>query len=170
MSSLPDWRIEQYALDHQMISPYNKDQLNPGSYDVLLDDTLLIEHPTAVNERIWKKIDISQKQYMLSPGEFVLGCTQEVVRIPDHLEGVFCLKSSRGREGYNHMLAAYLDSGFIGKVTLEIHNCNRFNSLPLYKGLRIGQIRFSQMESEPLKSYSKTGRYHLDMGPVPSKG
>jgi dCTP deaminase len=170
VSSLVDWQIEDLCIDNHLITPYNPAQLNPASYDVLLGDTILIECPTVNGLRAWKEVDISMSSYCLAPNELVLGATQELVRLPHNIESVFCLKSSRGREGFDHALAAYIDPGFHGRVTLEIHNSNRFNVLKLYKGLKIGQLRFALLEYPPRKAYDETGRYHLDMGPEPSKG
>lgn len=173
MSSLVDWQIEDLC-SHQddlaLIKPYNKAQLNPASYDVLLGDKILIERPPVNGLRSWEEVDISKNNYWLVPGELILGCTYERVSIPYNIESVFCLKSSRGREGFDHVLSAYIDPGFSGRITLEIHNSNRFNSLRLYAGLRIGQLRFSSLDAKPRKTYDVTGRYHLDMGPEPSKG
>jgi len=170
MSSLVDWQIEQLCVHSKLVSPYNELQLNPASYDVLLGDKILIERPPTSGLRVWKEIDILEKPYQLVPGEIILGCTNEVVNIPGNLEAVFCLKSSRGREGFDHVLSAYIDPGFHGKITLELHNSNRFNNLKLYAGLRIGQLRFSALTEYPRKTYDITGRYHLDMRPEPSKG
>jgi dCTP deaminase len=170
MSSLVDWQIEELCKEHQLVSPYNELQLNPASYDVLLGDKILIERPPVNGLRAWQEIDILEKPYQLVPGELILGCTNELVNIPSHLEAVFCLKSSRGREGFDHVLSAYIDPGFSGKITLELHNSNRFNNLKLYAGLRIGQLRFSTLSERPRKSYDVTGRYHLDMKAEPSKG
>lgn len=170
MSSLVDWQIVDLCNKCELISPYNAAQLNPASYDVLLGETILIERPTVNGLRVWGKIDISKSSYTLDPNELVLGATQEIVKLPHNIESVFCLKSSRGREGFDHALAAYIDPGFHGRITLEIHNSNRFNVLKLYKGLKIGQLRFARLDHYPEKAYDQTGRYHLDMGPEPSKG
>jgi dCTP deaminase len=153
-----------------LIFPYNPLQLNPASYDVLLGSKILIERPSVNGLRVWEEFDLTNGFYWLKPGEFILGSTDETVKIPSQVESVFCLKSSRGREGFDHVLSAYIDPGFEGQITLEIHNSNRFNSLKLYYGLKIGQLRFSKLDEHPRKTYDITGRYHLDMGPEPSKG
>lgn len=171
MSTLVDWQIAGYCERENLISPYTSEQLNPASYDVLLGDVILLECPSAIDgPRSWTEFDLREGPYALHPGEFILGCTREVVHIPCNLEAIFCLKSSRGREGYDHALAAYVDPGFYGRVTLELHNMNRYNSLQLTAGMRIGQLRFSELAEFPEKSYCQTGRYQGDMGPAPSRG
>lgn len=170
MSSLVDWEIEHRCKNEGLVSPYEDEQLNPASYDVLLYNAILVEAPPEGGVRAWRSINLHERDYSLAPGEFMLGCTSEFVHIPNDLEAIFCLKSSRGREGYDHALAAYIDPGFTGRVTLELHNMNRYNNLELFAGMRIGQLRFSALAERPRKSYAQTGRYHGDMGPAPSKG
>lgn len=169
MSTIVDWQIRGLSVEQGLIFPYNEEQLNPASYDVTLADAIRIETPQKAAKR-WMTVDISCQTYWLKPGEFILAATQEIVDVPKELEAIFCLKSSRGREGYNHMLAGYIDPGFRGQVTLEIHNCNRFNDLPIFAGLRIGQLRFAELASVPDRDYKQTGRYCDDIGAQPSKG
>jgi dCTP deaminase len=81
------------------------------------------------------------------------------------------LKSSRAREGYNHALSAWIDPGYCNsKLTLELVNVRRHYDLPLYPGLKIGQIVFMRMSEVPVNSYSKTGRYNGDSTVQGSKG
>jgi dCTP deaminase len=175
MSSLVDSQIENLARCSALVVPYNPEQLNPGSYDVVLGDTLLLERgpwdqPRGFTSEPWATHDIGKSTYWLQPGEFVLAHTAELVNIPKNLEAVFCLKSSRGREGYNHALAAYIDPGYSGRITLELKNYRQHTALPLYAGLRIGQLRFTTMDITPRKSYNVTGRYQNDKTVTPSKG
>lgn len=176
MSSLVDHQIDALAQKYGLIEPYNFEQVNPGSYDVLLGDTILVEDPNCPvhydphESGRWLKVDISQEPYFLKPGEFILGHTKEFVRVPSNLEAVFCLKSSRGREGWNHALAAYIDPGFEGRITLELKNYNQYQMLKAIAGMRIGQLRFTTMDSEPLRGYDKTGRYQGDLGVQVSRG
>jgi len=51
-----------------------------------------------------------------------------------------------------------------------LHNCNRFNDLPLFGGLRIGQLRFSKLSGIPERDYKQTGRYYGDLYAQPSRG
>ena len=121
-------------------SPTPREMINPASIDVTLGSTLLREGRPG--EERWVEVDIENGVYSLEPGEFVLAATQELVRVPNNLECVFNLKSSRGREGYEHLMAAYIDPWVPGRVTLELVNVNRFHRLPLEHGMRIGQLRF----------------------------
>lgn len=182
MASLVDHQIRHLSRISGLIEPYDPEQQNPASYDVTVGSRLLVERPlhirhssrydgaTAVIDDRWIEFDISRHSFNLLPGEFVLACTEEFIRVPNYLEAVFCLKSSRGREGWEHALAAYIDPGFHGKVTLELKNNNQYHSLPIKAGLRIGQLRFNRLDELPLRPYSVTGRYNGDTTTTPSKG
>lgn len=166
---LPDHRIRQLALEG-MISPFRESQLNPASYDVTIGDVVILE------ERMgFREIDISQataeSPYWLAPGEFCLAETQEIFSLPDNVAAIFKLKSSRGREGYQHMLAGYCDPGWHGsRLTLELKNALVWSDLPLWPGLKIGQLAFDAMLEPCERSYRETGRYNLDARVAQSKG
>ena len=163
MSTIVDSQIESMCLSEaRLILPFNFDQLNPASYDVRLGGTILKESQSEgwVEEKL---------PYVLAPGEFVLGCTQEWVNIPSHMEAVFQLKSSRAREGYEHVLAGYIDPGFSGKVTLELVNVNRYRNLYLVKDMLIGQLRFMKTDQPCRVSYATKGHYQNDANVMASK-
>ena len=166
--TIVDHQIRQLCREKGLIEPFNPEQVNPASYDVTLGPTLLREG--GAGEDRWVSVDIENGIYSLAPGEFVLAHTAELIRVPNDLESVFNLKSSRGREGLDHLMAAYIDPGFHGRVTLELVNVNRFHRLPLEHGMRIGQLRFSKLDEIPMRSYAVTGRYHGDQGVQISKG
>ena len=163
MSTIVDSQIEIMCLsEDRLIVPFHYDQLNPASYDVRLSGTILVETTSGD----WHETALP---YVLAPGEFVLGCTQEWVNIPAHMEAVFQLKSSRAREGYEHVLAGYIDPGFSGKVTLELVNVNRYRNLYLVKDMLIGQLRFMKTDQPCRISYATKGHYQNDAGVMASK-
>lgn len=163
MSTIVDSQIEAMCLlESKLIAPFNFDQLNPASYDVRLSDTIRVEKETGD----WVEQSLP---YAMAPGEFILGCTQEWINVPSHMEAVFQLKSSRAREGYEHVLAGFIDPGFSGEVTLELVNVNRYRYLPLVKGMLIGQLRFMKTDQPCRVSYATKGHYQNDRGVMPSK-
>lgn len=168
MATITDHQIRALCREQGLVEPFVPELVNPASIDVTLGPTLLVEGKPG--EDRWVEVDITNGVYSLEPGEFVLAHTQEWVRVPISLECVFNLKSSRGREGYQHLLAAYIDPGFHGRVTLELVNVNRYHRLPLEHGMRIGQLRFSTLDTLPHRSYATTGRYYGDQGVQVSKG
>ena len=160
MSVLCDWEIRTLCNGGGAVSPFSMEFINPASIDVRLGKNLMIETP---HEADLELIDISEyteeNPYLLHPGEFVLAETVEKFRIPDRLSAQFVLKSSRAREGYQHLLAGWIDPGYRGRLTLEIKNIRRYHAIPLWEGMRIGQIVFHHMSQVPVKSYAETGHY-----------
>ncbi len=160
MSVLCDWEIRTLCNGGGAVSPFSMEFINPASIDVRLGKNLMIETP---HEADLELIDISEytkeNPYLLHPGEFVLAETVEKFRIPDRISAQFVLKSSRAREGYQHLLAGWIDPGYRGRLTLEIKNIRRYHAIPLYTGMRIGQIVFHHMSQVPVKSYAETGHY-----------
>lgn len=172
MSTIVDHQIKEIVATSRMIEPFRLEQVNPASYDVRLGSDILVEGMVTGPEQIrkrWLPVSIEEKPYILSPGEFILGVTEEYIRIPPSIEAVFQLKSSRGREGFEHALAGYIDPGFHGRVTLELSNLNQRHSLILTKGMLIGQLRFMFVNAIPEKSYEQTGHYQGDTSVQPSR-
>lgn len=172
MSTLVDHQIRELCRRSGLVEPFDSDLINPASIDVTLGETVLVEGRICgpESERVrWIPVDISNG-FTLAPGQFVLAHTAETVRVPNWIEANFQLKSSRGREGINHLLAGYIDPGFNGVITLELQNVNQRHKVELYTGMRIGQLRFNTLETPPLRSYAVTGRYMNDATVMPSKG
>jgi dCTP deaminase len=135
--------------------------VNPASLDVRLGPNLLIESAESLE---LVPLSIAHHSpvnpYWLVPGQFVLAETMEVFNMPESVAGQFALKSSRAREGLEHLLAGWIDPGFSGSVlTLELKNARQLQRLPLWPGMRLGQIVFHKMAHTPLVSYQKVGHY-----------
>src|SRR5436190_16277383 len=63
------------------------------------------------------------EQLTTAPGECVLACTAETVRVPAHLVARVEGKSSWGRRFLMvHSTAGFIDPGFYGQITLELKN------------------------------------------------
>ncbi len=93
--------------------------------------------------------------FIVQPGEFVLGVTQERLTVPDDLVVRVEGRSSLGRLGIIvHSTAGFVDPGFQGTITLEISNLNRL-PVALYPGMRVCQIAFEQMTSPAEMPYDK---------------
>ena len=174
MTVLCDWEIKNLC-EAGMIEGYAQDLINPASLDVRLGGRLMIE---VADTKDFVNVDISHRTennpYRLMPGEFCLAETKEIFHIPDTLSAQFVLKSSRAREGYENLLAGWIDPGFGltkgSRLTLELVNARRHWDLPLYPGMKIGQIVFFKMSSIPINSYSKVGRYNGDLKVQATRG
>lgn len=153
-----------------MVTPYDPELLNPASLDVRIGYTAVVE--TGADQ--FQEIDLShyskENPYWLAPKEFILVSTLEQFNIPSTLIGTFCLKSSRGREAWNNVIAGHIEPGWYNSVlTLELINEYRFTSIPMYPTLRIGQVKFEECYT-PKHDYAKTGRYNNDLKVQRSRG
>jgi dCTP deaminase len=169
---IPDFEIRRLCEHDRMIVPFDPEQLNPASYDVLLGNHLMVETVSSPELVLVDISDCSKEHpYWLPAGGFALAETFETFNIPDDIAAQFILKSSRGREGLSHALCGYCDPGWNGsKLTLELHSLRQLHPLPLYPGLKIGQLVFSLMSGRPDRTYAVTGRYNGDNGVTASKG
>lgn len=159
---LRDEDIRHLSETASLVSPFDPALLNPASLDLRLGTQLMVEvsHTPEL-----QRLDIghftAKHPYFLAPGEFVLAETAEVFSMPPDICGIFCLKSSRARQGYEHSHAGFADCGWTGsKLTLELKNNLSFHNLPLYPGLLIGQMVFLRMSGTPLLNYATVGHYN----------
>lgn len=169
---LPDYEIHDLCKRHAMVVPFDPDLVNPASIDVLLGDRIMIE----VADRPELQIHgiaghTAEDPYWLQPGEFCLAETTEIFNLPDFIAAQFVLKSSRAREGLEHLLAGWCDPGWHGsRLTLELSNARRMHPIGIWPGMKIGQMVFHKMEGIPGRSYAITGRYNGDLAVTASKG
>ena len=85
--------------------------------------------------------------FILHPNDFVLASTLEYIKLPENITGRLEGRSTWGRTGLQiHSTAGFIDPGFEGSLTYELHNMGKL-PLPLFPGIRIGQISFHRMES-----------------------
>ena len=164
--------VDIFALARRdLVVPFVPELVNPASLDVRLGKNLLVELPSTPKLMPYSIAGHTQKEpFLLHPHEFILAETLEEFRLPDCIAGQLALKSSRAREGIEHLLAGYVDPGYAGRLTLELQNARSMHAVPLWPGMRIGQIVFHTLTMLPSKDYSQTGRYHGDTQVQASKG
>ena len=147
---------------HIRIEPWDPGLVQPASIDLRLGTSFRVFH----NHRI-QAIDLADPPrdltehvaidpgdtFVIHPGEFVLGRTEERVTMPDDLVARIEGKSSLGRLGLIvHATAGFVDPGFEGTLTLEITN---FNSVPivLRPGLPIAQLSLMTLDRPAERPY-----------------
>src|ERR671921_1932959 len=145
-----------------VIDPWDPALVQPASVDLRLGDSFRVFHnhraaaidlrdpPTNLTEEV---VIAGEDPFVIHPGEFALGRTQEYVEIPDDLVSRIEGKSSLGRLGLIvHATAGFVDPGFKGTLTLEITN---FNSVPivLRPGLPIAQLSFMTLDRPAERPY-----------------
>lgn len=142
---LSDNSINYHVAVDGMIEPYNLEQLQPCSYDFILDKRAKRTDGT----------EIDLNDFVLEPGDFILASTNEYFRTPLTLCGEVKGKSSIGRLGLVIENAGHIDPGFEGNITLEV--CNISNepiSLSELVGKPFGQIIYHELDGVPLKGYN----------------
>jgi dCTP deaminase len=137
------------------IDPWDPSLVQPASVDLRLGPSFRVFHnhriqvidladpPSGLTEHVESE---EGEAFVIHPGEFVLGRTEEHVELPDDIVARIEGKSSLGRLGLIvHATAGFVDPGFRGTLTLEITN---FNSVPivLRPGLPIAQLSFMGLD------------------------
>lgn len=93
--------------------------------------------------------------FILHPNDFVLASTLEYIQLSPGIAGRLEGRSTWGRTGLQvHSTAGFIDPGFKGSLTYELHNMGKL-PLPLFPGIRIGQISFHRMETDVVEDYTK---------------
>lgn len=158
--------IEKRIGDSIFIEPFNRNQLNPNSYNLRLHNELMVYTDDVLDMKklpSTQTITIPEEGYLLEPGRLYLGRTLEHTRsegVVPMLEG----RSSIGRLGlYIHVTAGFGDVGFSGFWTLEMH-C--IHPIRIYPGVEICQIFFHSIQGEYEKY--KSGKYQHNKGIQPS--
>lgn len=153
---LADTRIlEEIEKQTIKIEPYNRADLGSNSYDVHLGKNLAMYKDHEIDAKKHNEIehfDIPEEGFVLEPGRFYLGVTEEYTETHAHvpfLEG----KSSTGRLGIDiHATAGKGDVGFCGNWTLEI---SVKVPVRVYAGMPIGQLIYFPVEGEIEIPYNK---------------
>ncbi len=113
------------------------------------------------------KEDISVKPHLLTPNEFVLGSTKEILRTDKDILTLIDGRSTYARLGISiHISAMSLDGLPFGleSSVLEIKN-NGNNSVLLYSGEAFGTYLFAKL-SEPIEG-EKNSPYKNQIGVTP---
>ena len=149
-----------------IIDPFDRQKINPNSYNLALHDELLVytHFPLDMKrENQAEKIRIPQEGLVLEPGRLYLGRTieyTETFNLVPMLEG----RSSIGRLGLMvHVTAGFGDVGFKGFWTLEIF-C--IHPVRIYAGVDVCQIYYHTICGKH-ENYS-SGKYQNNTGVQPS--
>lgn len=158
------------------VRPYRPGLINASSIDVTLGPKFRTEtrRNAIVGAVLSGRAGLELEERMLSPGElywlhpgeFMLASTAETIELPLNVSGEFRLKSSVGRMGLSHALAVWVDPGYRGQLTLELHNITQHHAVGVKAGDRIGQLIFHRHLPVPgPQSYAERGAYYNDEGP-----
>lgn len=151
---LPDFKLKKWGLQGGL-DPCILSHFNPASVDLTLGKSYI----DLANEKEYTFSEIGK--LLLKPGQAVLATTAEYIKLPPDLAASVYLKSSLARQGLDHALAGWVDPGFQGQLTLELHS---HRPIELAPGQRIVQLVLYSMQAEPETAYR--GRYQGQRGPT----
>lgn len=145
-----------------VIKPFDKNRLNPNSYNLSLSDELIVYTEPLLDMKKnnpYQQLKISAEGLLLEPNRLYLGRTVEYTEtnnLVPMLEG----RSSVGRLGlFIHVTAGFGDVGFKGFWTLEIF-C--VQPIRIYAGVEICQIYYHTLKGDH-DNYS-SGKYQNNQG------
>lgn len=145
------------------VDPLQESQIGPTSIDLRLAPVLLRYEATRIElgrtHPATREFEINAEDgYCLNPGDFVLGCTFERIRLANGYQGFIETKGDVARAGLQvHNCDGHVDPGSDHCITLEISNQNVI-PVVLYPMVLVCQI-FVHTTSGPCnKVYA--GKYH----------
>lgn len=151
-----------------IIKPFNKNNINPNSYNLTLAPELAMYKQIVLDMKRENQIEdiitIPETGYTLKPNILYLGRTNEFTstkNLVPMLEG----RSSIGRLGlFIHVTAGFGDVGFSGYWTLEMH-C--IQPIKIYPNIQICQIYYHTILGDTSINYTG-GKYQNNVGIQPS--
>jgi dCTP deaminase len=162
-SVLSDGTIRRLVAEGRVrIDPWDERMVQPASIDLRLGRSFRVFHNHRIGaidladppRNLTEHVAIAEgDSFVIHPGEFVLGVTEEHVELPDDLVARIEGKSSLGRLGLIvHATAGFVDPGFAGTLTLEITNLTRVPII-LWPGKAIAQLSFMTLDAPAERPY-----------------
>ena len=155
-----------------VIDPITENSIQPASVDcrigshyLVIDDTQIESGILSFDKEI-KYREINNDTVIIPPHSFLLATTMEYIKVPNGYTAFVEGRSSIGRMGLFIQNAGWVDSGFEGRITLELYNAN---SLPirLDAGRRVCQLVFCKMDQQAETPYK--GKYQGQLISVGSR-
>ncbi len=170
---LSDKTIKELISKNELvIDPLNENSIQPASVDcrigshyLVIDDNQIESGILSFDKEI-KYREINSESIIIPPHSFLLATTMEYIKLPNGYSAFVEGRSSIGRMGLFIQNAGWVDSGFEGRITLELYNAN---SLPirLDSGRRVCQLVFCKMDQKSDMPYK--GKYQGQLISVGSK-
>ncbi len=148
-----------------VIDPFDRERLNPNSYNLTLHDELIVYEEVVLDMRKpnrHRRIKIPADGLVLSPNQLYLGRTAErteTYNLVPMIEG----RSSIGRLGlFVHVTAGFGDVGFCGYWTLEMF---AVQPVRIYAGVAICQIIYHDLRGSFTAYQSDKYQHNTDIQP-----
>jgi deoxycytidine triphosphate deaminase len=124
------------------IEPFNKENINPNSYNYSLGDYVKVYKNNILDSKVPNEtevIEIPDEGLVLEPDKIYLGFTNEKFG-SDNYVPIITGRSSTGRLGlFVQITSDLVDIGFMGNLTLQLHSTQ---PVRVYKNMKIGQVMF----------------------------
>ena len=157
-------------------------QVQPASVDLRLGEEFLefqrtnisCIHPNREEEvsKYVRETHVAEgDEFILHPGDFVLGTTKERVEIPPDLLATVEGRSSLGRLAIViHATAGIVDPGYHGQITLELSYLGTA-PVALSPGMRVSQLVFTELKNPADRPYGveRGSKYQDQEGPQASR-
>lgn len=175
MSLVSDGTLQ--VLGHKLVSPFNKDAIQPCSYELTLGKQVRVfdRNIDSLNVRDIRPhtqmYPIPEQGFLLYPNGFCLLSSAEKITVPDNMAAQVNGKSSLGRLGLIvHSTAGFVDAGFEGEITFEVTNINNSCPIGLYPGMPFAQLVFWWLDKPAVNPYSADkNHYQSQSGPTESR-
>ncbi|MEM9586272.1 MAG: dCTP deaminase [Planctomycetota bacterium] len=158
--------IERLHGDQLQIEPFDRERLNPNSYNLSLHSELLVYEEVVLDAAApnrYRRIEIPASGLTLQPGHLYLGRTVEHTETSG-LVPMIHGRSSLGRLGlFINPGGSLGQAGYSGTWTLEMH-C--VQPVRIYPGIQVCQIYYLRMAGECGEAQS--GKYHNSFDIQPS--
>jgi len=154
-----------------VVSPLGPHAIQPASIDCRLGDHYLVidEEKNAglihFDQEVFYK-EVVDEKLIVPPHGFVLATTMEYIKLPNGITAFVEGRSSVGRMGLFIQNAGWVDSGFEGRITLELYNANSI-PIQLQSGRRLCQLVFCKMDQKSETPYK--GKYQGQLQSVGSR-
>ena len=157
--------IERRQNDQLLIEPFERERLNPNSYNLTLHDELLVYEEVvldAASPNRYRRLAIPPEGLTLQPNQLYLGRTAERTEtrgLVPMIQG----RSSLGRLGLFVTPGGSLGSaGYCGTWTIEMH-C--VQPVRLYSGMQVCQIYYFEMTGDCAEYNSDKYQHSHDIQP-----
>lgn len=156
---LSDREIKEYLKKGLLILNAKLENITSCSVDLTLSDEIgYFEERGLPYIDIFSEIEIKKvkfDEFFLQPKSFVLGITNEYIKLPDDIAAIIDGKGSLARRGLLvHVSSSLVDPGFEGRLILEMFNVNNI-PIKIYKNMKIAKIFFIKLSSSSEIPYYK---------------
>ena len=152
---------KQVSINNIEIEPFNENQINPNSYNLTLNNKLLVYRNWTLDmkqQNDTMEIIIPEEGLILEPNVLYLGSTNEFVHSDKYLSTVEG-RSSTARIGLDvHKTAGFIDVGFAGHITLEFQVVQ---PVKIYPNIPVCQIIYHEIVGDVMLY---NGKYQNNQG------